>query len=177
MISYRDVLNGFKALNIEAGRPAIVHASLSSFGEVRGGAETLLGALVTAFSGVMMPTFTYKSMLIPEAGPEENGMLYGSARLAEAETRGGIEARFVRGALAQPPRCELRFLRGEPLLLVWYAHRDGEAVRAINRVHVEDGRIALLQNYFFNADFIAEVCAELGVPCRVNGYKFWIAGC
>lgn len=80
MVSYRDVINGFKALNIDAGRPAIVHASLSSFGEVRGGAETLLGALLTAFPNVMMPSFTYKTMLIPEEGPEENGIMYGSGR-------------------------------------------------------------------------------------------------
>ncbi len=80
MISYRDVINGLKALNIEAGRPVIAHASLSSFGEVRGGAETILGALLTAFAGVMMPAFTYKTMLIPEDGPEENGLLYGSGK-------------------------------------------------------------------------------------------------
>ena len=82
MISYRDVLNGLKTLNIEAGRPAIVHASLSSFGEVRGGAETLLGALVTAFPSVMMPAFTYKTMLIPEDGPQDNGLNYGSGNAA-----------------------------------------------------------------------------------------------
>lgn len=80
MISYRDVINGFKALNIEAERPVIAHASLSAFGEVRGGAETLLGTLVTSFAGVMMPAFTYKTMLIPEEGPIENGLRYGSGK-------------------------------------------------------------------------------------------------
>lgn len=80
MISYRDVINGLKCLDIEPNRPVIAHASLSSFGEVRGGAETILGALLTSMSGVMMPTFTYKTMLIPEDGPEDNGLNYGSGK-------------------------------------------------------------------------------------------------
>jgi aminoglycoside 3-N-acetyltransferase len=80
MISYRDILNGLKCLNIDRNRPVIVHASLSSFGEVRGGAETVLGALLTAVGPVMMPTFTYKAMVIPEEGPEENALMYGSGK-------------------------------------------------------------------------------------------------
>jgi RNA polymerase sigma-70 factor, ECF subfamily len=105
------------------------------------------------------------------------GMLYGSARLADAQARGGIEARFIRGVLPTPPRTELRLLRGEWLCLLWYAHVDGEAVRAINRVQVGEGAIVRLRNYFFTPDFIAEVCQELGVPCRVNGYRYWLSGC
>ena len=59
--------------------------------------------------------------------------------------------------------------RGEALLLSWYAHDDGEAVRAITRAELEDGRIARLRNYFFTPEFLIEVCRELGVPCKVNG--------
>jgi len=33
--------------------------------------------------------------------------------------------------------------------------------------------VARLRNYFFTPDVIAEVCAELGVPYRVNGYRYW----
>jgi RNA polymerase sigma-70 factor (ECF subfamily) len=60
---------------------------------------------------------------------------------------------------------------------LWYAHDDGEAVRAVNRVELDGDRIARLQNYFFNADFIADVCRELEVPFRVNGYRYWLSGC
>jgi RNA polymerase sigma-70 factor, ECF subfamily len=118
-----------------------------------------------------------------EYGPEAarrtvlSGMLFGSERMASADTRGGIEVSFMRGVLPVPPRCELRVHRGEPLLLLWYAHEDGEAVRAVNRVEIDGERIARLQNYFFNADFIADVCGELDVPCRVNGYRYWLTGC
>lgn len=80
MISYRDVINGLRLLNVPSGRPVIAHASLSSFGEVRGGAETLLGAVTMVFNRSMMPAFTYKTMLIPEDGPEENGVDYGSGK-------------------------------------------------------------------------------------------------
>ncbi len=78
MLSYRDLITGFKQLEIDPQKPLILHASLSSFGEVRGGAETLLGAILATYSFVMSPTFTYKSMIIPESGPDNNGLEYGS---------------------------------------------------------------------------------------------------
>jgi aminoglycoside 3-N-acetyltransferase len=78
MLSYRDLITGFKKLEIDQDKPVILHASLSSFGEIRGGADTLLGATLASFHSVMVPTFTYKSMIIPETGPENNGVEYGS---------------------------------------------------------------------------------------------------
>lgn len=107
------------------------------------------------------------------------GMMFGSERLAEAATRGGIEARFVQGALPASPRREVRAYRGEPIVLAWYAHADGEHVRAIDRVALDDSgdHVATLRNYFFTSDVLAEVCTELGVSYRINGYKFWLEGC
>ncbi len=106
-----------------------------------------------------------------------HGMMFGSERLAQADTRGGIEARFMQGVLPSPPRAEVAIHRGEPLVLLWYAHHDGAAVRAISRVDTDGSRISRLQNYFFTPDVIAEVCGELGVPCRSNGYRYWLTGC
>ena len=106
-----------------------------------------------------------------------HGMLYGAERLAAADTRGGIEARYIQGALPVSPRAEVRVHRGEALVLLWYAHQDGEAVRAVNRLETAGDRVQRFQNYFFTPDFIAEVCTELGVPFRVNGYRFWLEGC
>jgi RNA polymerase sigma-70 factor (ECF subfamily) len=105
------------------------------------------------------------------------GMMFGSERLAEAATRGGIEARFVQGALPAPPRREVRVYRGEPIVLAWYAHADGEHVRAIDRVELDGDHVVTLRDYFFTSDVLAEVCAELGVSYRINGYKFWLEGC
>jgi aminoglycoside 3-N-acetyltransferase len=80
MLSYRDLITGFKKFDIDQQSPVIVHASLSSFGEIQGGANTLLGAIIASFHAVMAPAFTYKSMLTPETGPENNGIIYGTSR-------------------------------------------------------------------------------------------------
>lgn len=100
------------------------------------------------------------------------GMMFGSERFDV-----GVRPEFVRGALPTPPRRELRIHRGEPIVLAWYAHPDGEHVRAIDRVDVEGDHVARIRNYFFTPDVLAEVCAELGVPFRSNGYLFSLSGC
>ena len=110
----------------------------------------------------------------PADGRVLRGMLFGSQRMARAAELGGMEARFVAGVHPTPPRLELVSCRGEPLLLSWYAHDDGEAVRAVTRLEVSDGRISLLRNYFFTPDLIEEVCRELGLPFRTNGYRWWL---
>ena len=102
------------------------------------------------------------------------GMLFGSRRMAapsEGGTCDGIDPRFCQGVLPEPARLELRAHRGEFLLISWYAHRDGEFVRAITRAELSaDGdRIARLRNYFFTPEVIAELCGELDLPCRTNG--------
>ena len=78
---------------------------------------------------------------------------------------------FVHGALPTPARLEVHSVRGEPLLFSWYQHHDGEFVRAVTRVELDEatGRIARVWNYFFTPEVIAELCAELGLPCRTNG--------
>lgn len=102
------------------------------------------------------------------------GMMFGSEKLAEGI---GVDQQFVAGALATPPRREVRIHRGEPIVLAWYAHVDGEYVRALDRVEIEGDHITRLRNYWFTPDVIAEVCGELGVPFRSNGYMFSLKGC
>jgi len=98
-------------------------------------------------------------------------MLFGSERMADAAAS-GMDPRFVQGVLPRPPRAEVRAHRGEAIVLLWYAHADGDFVRAIDRVELDGDRIARLRNYFYTPEVLVEVCAELGVPCRVNGYRF-----
>lgn len=76
MVTYRDLVSGFRDLGLTERSQVIAHASLSSFGEVAGGAETLVGAMVGTFAGVMMPTFTYRTMVVPPLGPEDNALEY-----------------------------------------------------------------------------------------------------
>lgn len=110
----------------------------------------------------------------PSDGNVLRGMLFGSSRMARAAELGGIEARFVAGVHPSPARMEVVSCRGEPLLLSWYAHDDGEAVRAITRLELSDGRVSVLRNYFFTPDLVEEVCRELGLPFRSNGYRWWL---
>ena len=92
MLTFRDLYTALRKLELDRTRPVIAHGSLSSFGEVNGGADTVLGALLSISNSVMMPTFTFKPMLIPEVGPESNAIRYGSGkdlnRMAEFFTPG-----------------------------------------------------------------------------------------
>ncbi len=78
MITYRELVTSFRALGVESASPVIVHASLTSIGQVNGGVDALLGALLASFEIVVMPVYTYRCTLIPEVGPAENGIAYGS---------------------------------------------------------------------------------------------------
>ena len=53
---------------------------------------------------------------------------------------------------------------------------DGRISLIGRSLDVDADRVARLQNYFFNPDFIAEVCGELGLRWRSNGYR-WSTDC
>jgi aminoglycoside 3-N-acetyltransferase len=72
-----ELFQAFQALGLQE-IPVIAHASLRSFGYVQGGAETVLDAMLASFPSLIMPTHTYKTKIIPEVGPPNNGILYGS---------------------------------------------------------------------------------------------------
>ncbi len=80
MVTFREFVNAFRELKLDPSQPVIVHASLSAVGEIRGGAEAVLGALLPLVKGVMAPAFTYKTMIVPETGPEDNAYPYGSGK-------------------------------------------------------------------------------------------------
>jgi RNA polymerase sigma-70 factor (ECF subfamily) len=146
--------------------PAVLDASCAAFNARDLDRLTAL-LLDTAVVEVVGPTAQFG----PEAARRTvlQGMLFGSRLMAAGE---GIEPRFALGVLPDSPRCEVRAHRGRWLLLHWYAHADGEAVRAITCLEPDGDRIARLQNYFYSPDFLAEVAGELGVPVRVNGHRF-----
>lgn len=147
--------------------PAALEAFCAAFNARDVAALTAL-LLDTAIVEVVSATVEYG-----RDGGILHGMLYGSERIADGT---GVAPRYVHGALPQPPRCEVRVHRGEPIVLVWYAHADGEFVRAIDRLVVAGDRVAELRNYFYTPELLVEVCGELGVPCRVNGYRFCRVG-
>jgi len=151
--------------NAVAAIPAVLDAFCAAFNAQDLGRLTAL--LLDTASVDIVGTHT-------DYGPEDAsqhaffGMLYGAAKVADGT---GVEPRFVQGAQARPPRCEVRLHRGEPILLLWYAHADGEAVRAFCRVELEGNQLASLRNYFYTPEALAELGQELAVPVRVNGYR------
>ncbi|MEX0787235.1 MAG: AAC(3) family N-acetyltransferase [Anaerolineales bacterium] len=76
MISYRDIVQSLQQVGVVHSSRLIVHASLSAFGPVAGGAETLVGALLASAETVVMPSFTSRTMVIPPVGPPDNAMDY-----------------------------------------------------------------------------------------------------
>ena len=76
-VRLRDLLLGLRELHLGEA-PVIVHSSLKSLGTVEDGAETVVNALASVFSTVLVPTFTYKTMVTPLVGPPNNAITYGS---------------------------------------------------------------------------------------------------
>jgi len=87
LVTSLDLKTGLSKLSL--GKSLVIaHASLKSFGNIEGGADTMLNALLDSVRGIIMPTFTYQTMLNPEIGPPKNGITYGSEtdlnKMAEA---------------------------------------------------------------------------------------------
>lgn len=79
MLDYDELKTAFEALGL-ANTPVIAHASLQRFGYIQNGADAVLQALLDSVKSLIMPTFTYKTMLTPEVGPPNNGVTYGMDR-------------------------------------------------------------------------------------------------
>jgi len=61
-----DIINGLYDLGVQAGMTLEVHSSLSSFGYVDGGADTVIEALIAAVGdkgAIVMPSFTISALL------------------------------------------------------------------------------------------------------------------
>lgn len=105
-ITFTDLRTSLFKLGL-SHTPVIAHASLRSFGEVIGGADAVLRAVLDSVWALVMPTFTYATMITPEVGPPNNGINYGAEqdrnRLAEpfrrdmpADRQMGIVAELLR---------------------------------------------------------------------------------
>ena len=79
MLGYDELKAAFQELGL-ADKPVIAHASLQPFGYIHNGADTVLMALSDSVQSLIMPTFTYKTMITPEVGPPNNGIRYGAEK-------------------------------------------------------------------------------------------------
>lgn len=144
----------------------------------------VLDAFCAAFNARDIDTLT--ALLLESAVVEAPGLSieYGAETARKGSLSGilfgdpssdqcGIAPEYRVGMEARQPRLELRVHRGEALLLGWFAHVDGESVRAISRVEVDGDRIARLRMYLHAPEVLAEICGELAIPFRASGYRYW----
>jgi aminoglycoside 3-N-acetyltransferase len=85
-VDYESLRSAFQELGL-TNSPVIAHASLRPFGYIQNGADAVLQALVDSAQGVIVPTFTYRTMITPEVGPANNGIRYGSDEYYNREAR------------------------------------------------------------------------------------------
>jgi RNA polymerase sigma-70 factor (ECF subfamily) len=146
--------------------PATLDAFCAAFNarDLDGVTALLLDSVVLEFPGLSL-----------EYGAEaaKRGSLAGVLFGDPSGDHSGIAPVYRSGLLARPPRLELRVHRGEVLMLGWFLHQDGEAVRAISRASVSEDRIAYLRTYLHAPELLAELCGELAVPFRSSGYRYW----
>ncbi|MBC8496167.1 MAG: AAC(3) family N-acetyltransferase [Chloroflexi bacterium] len=151
MIQFRDLVNALRELSLDGTQLAIAHASLSAFRHVQGGSETVVGALLSVTDGLIMPTFTYRTMLTPESGPPGNGISYGSG------TDTNLLTEFYR---ADMPADPLMGVVAEALRQHPQAQRSKHPIYSFAGVDAED---------VLNAQSLAEPFAPVGVLTESQG--------
>jgi aminoglycoside 3-N-acetyltransferase len=131
-IRLRDVLLGLRDLHL-GNTTVIVHSSLKSFGLVEGGAQTLVNALAVVFPSVLVPVFTYRTMLTPLNGPENNAIVYGSGK-SQNETAAFFTPRLpadpLMGVIAEALRNHVRASRSSHPILSFAGLNAGKLLEA-----------------------------------------------
>jgi len=148
--------------------------------EVRVPAPAALDAFCRAFDAGDLPALT--ALLLDTVTVEMPGAAVDLSLAATADPRSGIlyhtllsplsvgmPASYLEGYDGARARSQLVVHRGEPVILLWYGHTTGEAVRCIIRSELQDSRIARLRIYYFSPELLTDVAGELGVPVRTNG--------
>jgi aminoglycoside 3-N-acetyltransferase len=163
MLTYRDLILIFRELGLRPHSRVIFHACLSSLGPIAGGADTLVGALISTCEVVMAPTFTHRTMVIPPVGPPDNGLEYGAgsdrSRMAEV-FHSEMPADPAMGAAAEALRLHPEAGRSTHPLLS-FAATNGEQALAAQTLEVPLAPIEWL------AEFDGDVLL-LGVDQRAN---------
>jgi aminoglycoside 3-N-acetyltransferase len=86
-------------LGLNGQTDIIAHVNLERLGPVQGGAETVIKAILAASRTVVMPAFTYQTQIIPQDGPLDNAIAYGTGDEMNAR------ADFYRPDLRIHPDC------------------------------------------------------------------------
>lgn len=87
MISFRDLHHTFHSFPISEDQPLLVHISPDFSHRVQGGVKSVLGALKGTFRALLMPAFTYQTMVFPKTGPKDNGVEYNNPPIDNKQAR------------------------------------------------------------------------------------------
>jgi RNA polymerase sigma-70 factor (ECF subfamily) len=126
---------------------------------------TALTALLLETVTVEMPGCAMDVSLDATTDPR-SGILYHTLL---SPLSAGTPARYLDGYDGKRARAERVFHRGEHVILLWYGHTDGEAVRCVIRSELADARFSRLRIYYFSPELLTEVAGELRVPVKTNG--------
>lgn len=76
MLTKKDLISQIEKLGLPSGKPLIVHTSLKAIGEIDGGAETLLEALISVVADknglLCIPTHTWDTLVMDLGNPTSN---------------------------------------------------------------------------------------------------------
>jgi aminoglycoside 3-N-acetyltransferase len=75
-ISISELESALSALRLVSHVPLLAHVDIHAFGPIQGGAQSFLEVLRSQVDTLVMPVFTYRTMVLPASGPENNGMHY-----------------------------------------------------------------------------------------------------
>ncbi len=78
IISHAEIIAGLQSIGLTSDSKVLVHSSISAFGEVDGGAQTVLESMMAIAGTIVMPAFTYQTMIWPPSGPADNDVDYAS---------------------------------------------------------------------------------------------------
>jgi aminoglycoside 3-N-acetyltransferase len=140
-----EILRLFEGLNLR-GNQAVVHASLSSFGQVEGGAPTLCAALLEAIGEggtILLPAFTYEETLSGAVPPRP--VAY-HPDLPVSRSIGAVAEAFrhVPGVLRSSHPTHSFCAWGRQAREVLSTQRDNNPLGPIKKLNVVQGQILLL---------------------------------
>jgi len=150
-LTLAELRAGFRELRL-IERPVIVHASVKAFGTILGGADTLVRALMETTASMIVPTFTYKTMVTPEIGPPNNGLTYG----ADQDSN-----RMAIPFHADMPADPLMGMFPETLRLHPDARRTSHPIQSFAGIHADAA---------LNAQTLFNPLAPIGVLAEQDGW-------
>ncbi len=108
MLTYRDFVLAFDELGLTKSSRILVHSNLDVVGEVEGGTEAMLGALLASCEMVLTPAYTHGSVVVPEVGPPDNAINYGASEIENLDAEFFHPEMDVDEDLGDLPRTILR---------------------------------------------------------------------